>query len=553
MSSHEGHHTPAPEYHRRPVPGVADYLVDRLKNAGTPALFGLPGGGGNLELIEAAGRAGLPFVLTATETGSAIAAQAQAEITGAPGACLTTLGPGAASVVNGIAGAMLDRAPLLVITDSYAASGASFAHQRLDHRALLAPVTKWSGSLAPPRAWQNIDAAFDRLAELPPGPVHLDCPGDFEDSVESGGLGAQSLGWNDAIGTPEFQALISDARKPLLIVGLAARRPEVVASIRTLCETRGVPALVTYKAKGVVPDAHEWFGGVFTHGAIERPIVDESDLIIGIGFDPVEILPRPWTYSQPVVSIASWDMAEDHVPFRIQQVGHVDLAVDELARRLKPSEWHQATIRSKVDAARSFVRIAGGQSSVALLSAPDAVLTAAASLPGRGRVTVTVDAGAHMFPATMLWPAGEPNDLLISNGLSTMGFALPAAIGAGLTDRQRTVVALTGDAGLLICLGELATAVRERLRIIVIVFADKTLSLIELKQQARQFAPAGVALGDIGWRRIADGFGLASWSVTNESELEHAMSQAAAADGPALIEVAIDRSGYGAMARAIRG
>ncbi len=117
---------------------------------------------------------------------------------------------------------------------------------------------------------------------------------------------------------------------------------------------------------------------------------------------------------------------------------------------------------------------------------------AASRLAGNARVTV--DAGAHMFPATMLWPVAEPNGMLISNGLSTMGFALPAAVGASLLDGDRPVVALTGDGGLLMCVGELATAVRERLRIIVIVFDDASLSLIEIKQQAKQFGPAGVAI-----------------------------------------------------------
>src|SRR6186713_1416392 len=165
------------------MPGVADYLIERMREAGVRTLFGLPGGGGNLDLIQAAGRAGLPFVLTTTETGSAIAAIAQAEITGAPGACITTLGPGAASVLNGIACARLERVPLLVITDSYASSATAFEHQRLDQSALLAPIVKWSGSLAPNVASQNVGSAFDRLAELPPGPVHLDCPADFEEAT----------------------------------------------------------------------------------------------------------------------------------------------------------------------------------------------------------------------------------------------------------------------------------------------------------------------------------------------------------------------------------
>ena len=108
----------------------------------------------------------------------------------------------------------------------------------------------------------------------------------------------------------------------------------------------------------------------------------------------------------------------------------------------------------------------------------------------------------------MLWPVSEPNGMLISNGLSTMGFALPAAIGAALLDRARPVVALTGDGGLLMCLGELLTAARERLPVITIVFSDASLSLIEIKQQARRLNAAGVALGDIDWPAIAEGFGV---------------------------------------------
>jgi len=166
---------------------------------------------------------------------------------------------------------------------------------------------------------------------------------------------------------------------------------------------------------------------------------------------------------------------------------------------------------------------------------------------------VTVDAGAHMFPATMLWPVYEPNQMLISNGLSTMGFALPAAIGAALTDRDRPVVALTGDGGLLICAAELLTAVREKLRIIVIVFSDASLSLIEIKQQRRRYQPAGVALGPVKWPALAESLGAAGFVATNEAELEAALDQAIGVNGPSLVEARIDPSDYGSMLEAIRG
>ena len=538
------------------MPGVADDLIQRMRDAGVRTLFGLPGGGGNLDLIQAAGRAGLPFVLTTTETGSAIAAIAQAEITGAPGACITTLGPGAASVVNGVACAKLDRVPLLVITDSQA-SGSTFEHQRLDHQALLSAVTKWSGSLAPRVAPQTIGVAFDRLAELPPGPVHLDCPADFEEALAGdSGLGARSWGHTDAFSAPEFRALVASSRKPILIVGLAARQARYGAAVRELCEKRRVPALVTYKAKGVVPDSHSWFAGVFTHGVIERSILDESDLIIGIGFDPVEILPKPWNYRQPVISFARWEMAEDHVPFSGQHVG-TDEEIDlDLAEVLTPSEWDQDVVRAHVAAARRAVLHAGPPSMARRDPASDltpqtVVTIAAAQLAGK--VRVTVDAGAHMLPAMMLWPASEPNEILISNGLSTMGFALPAAIGAGLLDRSRPVVALTGDGGLLICMGELATLVRERLKVIVIVLNDSSLSLIEIKQQARRLESAGVGLGDLNWSRIAEGFGIPAWSAGTPAELETSLGRAATVNGPSLIDARVDRTIYPSIMKAIRG
>jgi acetolactate synthase-1/2/3 large subunit len=134
-----------------------------------------------------------------------------------------------------------------------------------------------------------------------------------------------------------------------------------------------------------------------------------------------------------------------------------------------------------------------------------------------------------------------------------MGFALPAAIGAALADRGRPVVALTGDGGLLMCAGELLTAARERLRIIVIVFNDASLSLIEIKQNARRLPPGGVSLGPVAWATLADAFGVASFTASSETELTRAIEAATARDGPSLIDARIDRSNYGKMLRAIRG
>jgi acetolactate synthase-1/2/3 large subunit len=536
------------------MPALRDTIVHRLKEIGVRALFGMPGGGANLDLIDAAGRADLPFVLTATETGGALAAIAQAEVTQRPGACLTTLGPGAASVANGVACAFLDRAPILVFTDSHgSSSNGAFEHQQFDHQAFFRPITKWSGRLTPGCASTTIEAALAAVLDVPPGPVHVDCPEDFESAGSPGGptlpdaaplpgsgrrrgLSAERL-------APSAQQILSRSRRPLVIVGLGARRSADAVAIRSLIERRGIPAMVTYKAKGVVPDDHPCFAGVFTNARIEQTFVASSDLILGIGLDPVELLPRPWQYSQPVVYVGRWGVADTQVPFAAQYVTDVPAAVAEIDASLANCTWVDPSTRSH---STRFAR-----SGRALLTPEDVVRIAAEGLARSARVTV--DAGAHMFPATMLWPVYDPNQMLISNGLSTMGFALPAAIGAALADRDRPVVALTGDGGLLICAAELLTAVREKLRIIVIVFSDASLSLIEIKQQRRQYHSAGVALGSVKWPALAESLGAAGFVATNEAELEAALDQAIRVNGPSLVEARIDPSDYASMLEEIRG
>ena len=540
---------------------TADLIVSALKEAGTRALFGVPGGGGNLDLIAAAGRAGLPFVLTATETAGAIAALAQAEVTGQVGACLTTLGPGAASVVNGVACAFLERAPIVVFTDSHAAPlHGTFQHQRLDHRALLSAITKRSTVLESASVMQAMTEAVHVATSCRPGPVHIDCPGGVADAAPPF-VSDANFGYSEELVAPDEQArveaLVANARKPLVIVGLGARRAADADAIRSLCDRRRVPAMVTYKAKGVLPDDHALFAGVFTNAAIEQDAIAESDLLIGLGLDPVELLPRPWTHRQPIVYCGPWPVDDGHVPFAAQIVAGVASIVPAIERAMTSAEWDPDRVRDLVAEQRRRVDAAStstgsARSGQAGMTAHEVVKVAAARL-APAAVRVTIDAGAHMFPATMFWPVREPNSMLISNGLSTMGFALPAAIGASLLDRDRPVVALTGDGGLLMRAGDLLTAVREQLPILTIVFNDASLSLIEIKQQARKLPAAGVALGAVDWRRLAESVGMAAWTADDEASLGRAIDEALLTRAPCLIDVTIDRSNYGATLRAIRG
>lgn len=571
------------------MPTVADLLVHRLLASGVRTLVGLPGGGSNLDLIEAAGRAGLPFVLSHTETAGALIACAQAELTGRPGACLATLGPGVASLVNGAAHARLDRVPLLLLTDAMPASGRDiYQHQRFDHAALLAPVTKGSVTMEAERADELIAGALELAVTSTPGPVHIDLAPDVarQPAVLCGTHAAvastHSAAIDVAIDLEAARALLANARRPIIIAGLGVRDARDADALRNLCEKHRIPALVTYKAKGVIPDAHPLFGGVFTHGALERPIVESADLIIGVGLDPIELLPRPWDYRAPVVMMSRWPLEQRHMPIAVSIVGDLAESLHAINAMLQSSEqsskqscnqsseqscnqtskqpdkhlslqsaneWREADIRSHALRQRDALRVTSASTGG---WAPWQAVEAAARIVGPD-IQVTVDAGAHMFPIMTLWPARRARQILISNGLSTMGFALPSAIGAALLDRTRRVVALTGDGGLLMCLAELGTAAREGLKVTTIVFNDRSLSLIRIKQEKLGYPEVGMSLDGVDWLSAAKTFGVPAWRAHNDDEMTRCLTESAATDGPSLIEAVIDPGSYPETMRVLRG
>ncbi|MBZ5622503.1 MAG: thiamine pyrophosphate-binding protein [Acidobacteriia bacterium] len=537
----------------------ADRIVGMLKAAGVERLFGMPGGGGNADLIEAAGNAGLPFSLAHTETASAFMAAAQAEISGKPGACLATLGPGAASLMNGVAHAHLDRVPLFVITDCLDESSAPvMRHQALPHGEMFSSVVKFSARPRPGQVCETLERALEQVLSLPPGPVHLDFSSEVTGynppSGETSLGGPRGYPSTSACATKpacpiptDVQHLLHQARRPVLLIGLGARTQPIASAIRGLCERIGIPALVTYKAKGVVPDRYPWFGGIFTNAALERNVLDRADAFLAVGLDPVEILPRPWMFRQPVISITAWPLDGSQIPAALELVGDVVSSLDRVAACLPKSDWASAEVQHLVAEQRRKMRPAGAGGD---LLPHRVVELVAEAYPG---ARAAVDAGAHMFPVMSLWPASEPLGVLISNGLSTMGFALPAAIGAALLDTSRPTVAFTGDGGLLMCSGELRTAAREHLRLRIIVFADGELSLIKVKQEQRGYRTDGVSIGDIDWQSVGAGFGVRSVEARTEAMLAVCLRETVDHPGPVLIAARISAATYRATIRALRG
>ncbi len=544
------------------MPTVAELIVEGLLRAEVPRLFGVPGGGSNLEVLEAARARGLPFVLCHQEWAATIMAAVTGELTGRPGAVLSTLGPGVTASTTGLAHALLDRSPLLYISDRHPAGVLAYAtHQYLDHAAHLGPIVKGSVTVTPDSAGHWVAHAVQLALAEPRGPVHLDLPADV--------AGAAAVPVATAMTPPAVPApdeglveraaeMIRGAKRPLVIAGLGCR-PADAKWLRAFCEALPAPVLTTYKAKGAIPDPHPLAMGIFTGGALEEPLVRRADLIITFGLDTVELIPRRWSYAAPVLSLARGPSSEPRLRApgggayftpALEVVGDLGAILEDLAPRIMRRDVKADWDVAEVDRIRRE-RAAALEVPVPGL-APHRVAQIARELTAAGSIA-TVDAGAHMFQTTTYWHSLEPGELLISNGLATMGFALPAAIAAQLVHPDRRVICFTGDGGLMMVASELETVARLRLPIMIVVFNDAALSLIEVKQEQKGFE--GVSMRYTGPDLVALGraFGIRALAATSEATLHGALIAAQTAPGPTLIDARIDPSGYRKMLEIVRG
>ena len=543
------------------MPTVADLIVDGLVRAEVPRLFGVPGGGSNLEVLEAARVRGLPFVLCHQEWAACIMAAVTGELTGRPGAVLSTLGPGVTASATGLAHARLDRSPLIYVSDRHPAGVLQFAtHQYVDHGAHVGAVAKDSVSVGADSAAHWVAHSVRLALTEPRGPVHLDLPADVagRSAVPAAtSVTPAPLPPLDGKLVERAAAMIRAARRPLVIAGLGCRAADA-KWLRAFAEALPTPVLTTYKAKGAIPDPHPLALGIFTGGALEEPLVRRADLIIAFGLDTVELIPRPWAYTAPVLSLTRCPAAEPRLQApgggayftpALEVVGEPGSILEDLAGRLlgrARADWDVA----EVDRIRRE-RLAALEVPVPGL-APHRVVQMTRELTAGGSIA-TVDAGAHMFPATAYWHALEPGELLISNGLATMGFALPAAIAAQLVHPHRRVICFTGDGGLMMVAAELETVARLGLPIVIVVFNDEALSLIAIKQEQKGFEGVSMRYTGPDLRALARAFGLRAFTATDEATLHQALIGAQTAPGPALIDARIDASGYRRMLEIVRG
>ena len=333
---------------------TAEYLLAALARRGTKRIYGVPGGGSSLDVIAAAERFGIRFILARHEGNAAMMAVADAEITGAPGVVLTTKGPGLMNALNGIACAALERAPVLLLTDGFTEKQLSYiTHQVFDQRNVSAELVKGYTQARSDSPAAEIEALLDLAMQAPLGPVHLDLTSEAarRPAGELLALPAKSETPLDAGALAQARAMLAAARKPVILAGVEAMA--AAEPLRALVAALGCPALVTYKAKGVIADADPHFVGIFTGGSLEAPCVQDADLIILAGLDPVELILQPWRYSAPVLDIGLRAHPVHYVTPTASLHGALAPCFTALVQGAKRSAWDGAVIAGHRDTMRA--------------------------------------------------------------------------------------------------------------------------------------------------------------------------------------------------------
>jgi acetolactate synthase-1/2/3 large subunit len=531
---------------------TVEVLAAAFRDAGTPFIVGHPGGE-SVELMEAARQRQMRFLLMKQEVAGAMLAATWGDLTGSPGICLSTRGPGAANMVNGVAHAFLDRSPLIAITDTYSRSTFETGlRQRINQQAIYEPIVKWSTVVDAKTVRQQVRRAMRTATATPPGPVHFEFP-QSETTREAGEYVSEPpLMPNWITSRPDRADLkpaldmLNSAKRPILIAGMGVYWCGASAEFVKFAERLGAPVLTTTKCKGMIPEDHPLRAGCIIGGLIERKLVMESDLIITVGLDAVELQPKPWPYTLPVLSLASVPSTDALVPADPEIIGDLKALLAGLAEWApEGANWGEKSAKTF----RSEVRDALNTPATGL--SPQRTMEVARAILPRDTIA-TCDAGASRLLVVQKWESYGPREFLTSNGLASMGYAVPGALAARMAYPDRPVVAFTGDGGFLMTVAELQTAQIENLPIIVIVFDDREIGLIRVKQEIKGIPRNGVALGGVDWEKLAQSFGADGVTVETEQAFSNALSGALKTKKTTVIGVRIDASGYVAQFNALR-
>jgi acetolactate synthase-1/2/3 large subunit len=536
----------------------ADAIIDSLVSHDVKYVFGVPGAKIDrvFERLEHPTNEKAPqLIITRHEQNAAFMAQGIGRITGKPGVVLTTSGPGVSNLATGLVTATAEGDPVLAISGQVQRTDLlRLTHQSMDNVALLAPVTKYAAEVQEPENISEVIAnAYQEAEAAKQGASFVSVPQDVTDSeVKTAPIApmpAPVLGPASPVESTLLAQRIKTAKLPVLLLGMRASDPETTKSIRNLVEETHLPVVETFQGAGIIPRELEddFFGrvGLFRNQPGDQ-LLKHADLVIAVGYDPIEYEPRNWNNEGDaniiVIDSMRAEVDKNFQPER-ELVGDISQTLDFLLPYMKGFKLPESS-REYLDGLQEKLKLRDEPPAVTENQVTSHPLSIIQALQDRvtDDMTVSVDVGSFYIWMARHFRSYNPRHLLFSNGMQTLGVALPWAISAALVRPNTQIVSVSGDGGFLFSSQDLETAVRLGLNIVHIIWNDGHYDMVKFQEELKYGKSAGVNFGSVDFVKYAESFGATGLRVEKAQDLEKVLDQAFATEGPVVVDIPVDYS-----------
>jgi acetolactate synthase I/II/III large subunit len=527
---------------------ASDLFVECLEAEGVKHVFGIPGEE-TLDLNESLERSSITFIPVRHEQGGAYMADMYGRLTRRAGVCLGTLGPGATNLITGVADAFLDRSPLVALTGQADLERMhKESHQHIDVVSMFKPVTKWNVRLQSSRVIPEVVRKAFKVAQAQkPGPTHIELPEDvMADMVDAAPLPAQMrVRRPEPSGRELLEAteVIRSASNPIVLAGNGVARVGAAAALREFARATGIGVAETFMGKGLLD--YEDPRALGTVGLQSRDYTlagfEDADVVITVGYDLVEHAPKHWNPhgDKKIVCIDTVSAeVDEHFMTEVDLVGDLYHILSRLAEELRDGGWgpRHSRLNDLI-----LGRFEAGRGDDAFPVRPPRALWEIRQALGREDMLIS-DVGLHKLWIARMFPAHEPDTVMIANGLAGMGVALPTAIAAKLVHPERRVVTVNGDGGFLMNVQELETAVRLRTAIVNVIWENRQYGSIVWKQDKKFGRHFGTDFTNPDFVGLAAAFGMPAWRIEAVEDFGPTLRRALDLDVPSLIVLPIDYS-----------
>ena len=529
---------------------ASDLFVECLEAEGVRHVFGIPGEE-TLDLNESLEDSSITFVPVRHEQGGAYMADMYGRLTRRAGVCLGTLGPGATNLITGVADAFLDRSPLVALTGQGDLERMhKESHQFIDVVSMFRPVTKWNVRLQSSRVIPEVVRKAFKVAQAQkPGPTHIELPEDVMSAmVDAEPLPAQGKRRRPEPSGRELleaAAVIRAAANPIVLAGNGVARVGAAPALREFARATGIGVAETFMGKGLLDYGDPRALG--TVGLQSRDYAlagfEDADVVITVGYDLVEHAPKNWNPNRDKKIVCIDTVAaevDEHFMTEVDLVGDLYHILSRLTEDLRDGGWGAGGTSSRLNDI-VLGRFEAGRDDDAFPMRPPRVLWEIRQALGPRDMLIS-DVGLHKLWIARMFPAHEPDTVLIANGLAGMGIALPTAIAAKLVQPDRRVVTVNGDGGFLMNVQELETAVRLRTPIVNVIWENHQYGSIVWKQDKKFGRHFGTDFTNPDFVGLAASFGMPAWRIDAVDDFGPTLRRALDLDVPSLIVLPIDYS-----------